>query len=195
MKRTPKSRTRLALTACATLIIHPAQAAPADPLAKYNTLDTAGLTQVRGPTYANPNYGYAIRIPQGQTGWQNTAPSPNHGIAITLGEHRLIEVDASFDAAERGSTAAAAQDATNFVNGAHNTQTTDTLGNRSAERIMQTWLGSDRRRIVLVRRDSSGGPDDAIVFTLSLATTQAAYEQDKRTFDTMVNSFRFIPRN
>ena len=65
MKRTLICCNCLARATCATLIIQTPPAVSADPLVEYDNHTTAGLTQVRGSTYANPNYGYAISILQG----------------------------------------------------------------------------------------------------------------------------------
>ena len=167
----------------------------ADPLAKYDDHTTTGLTRVDGLTYANADYGYAVRIPNGQMAWRSTAPAPNHGFSIYLGDKRSIEVDASFDSALLGSTSAVAEDVANDVNGAQNAKMPETLGNRSAERIVQSWPNSDRRRVIVARWNDSSGPGDAIVFTLTLETTLATYEQDRKTFNTTVRSFRFTPRS
>ncbi len=121
-------------------------------------------------------------------------PSPNHGFSVYLGPGRSIEVDASFDSGLLGSTSAVADDAASVVQGAQDSKTPETLGNRAAERVVQNWPGGDRRRVIVTRWDDAGGAGDAIVFTLTLETTVADYEHDLRTFDAVLESFRFTPR-
>ena len=175
-------------------LVSSGQTHTADPLARYDDHDTKGATRVAGPSYVNNNYGYSVDIPAGQVGWMNTPPSPNHGFAIYLGDRRSIEVDASFDSALLGSTAAVADAVAGYMPGAQNRKALGRLGGRAAMRVDQVFAKSDRRRVVVARWDDTGGPGDAINFTLTLETTKASYTQDERTFETLVDSFRFMPR-
>ena len=181
-----------AATALAFSCFGPATAA--DPLSRYDGHDTGGLMRVDGPTYLNGNYGYAVRVPTGQTAWMTKPPSPNHGFSVYLGPRRSIEVDASFDSALLGSTSAVADNEADHVQDAHDTKSSETLGNRTAERVVQSWPGGDRRRVIVTRWDDPGGPADAIVFTLSLETTVSDYGHDLSIFEALVKSFRFVPR-
>ncbi len=163
-----------------------------NPLARYDDHSTTGMTRVAGPNYANENYGYAIIIPTGQTGWMNSPPAPNHGIRIFLGPQRSIEVDASFDSALLGSTTAVADDAVSSWPSKDATKHQTAMGGQPAEQVTVTGPGN-RRRVVIVQW-AGQGQDDAIVFTVSLETNSRDAVKDEHTFDAVLKSFKRVPR-
>ena len=178
----------LAIAAIAFLSASPSHAA--NPLTRYDDHSTAGLTRVSGPTYVNNDYGYSVQIPAGQTAWMDTPPSPNHGVNIYLGPHRSIEIDASFDSALLGSTSAVANEVAGYVAGAQSVHSADKLDGKPAERVVQTWPASDRRRVVVARWVGEDGPGNAINFVITLETTAADYRRDQAKFDEVVKSFK-----
>ena len=123
------------------------------------------------------------------------APSPDHGFSVYLGARRSIEVDVSFDSALLGSTAAVADEVAGYAPGGQASKSREKLGNRTAQRVGQSWPAVDRRRVIVCRWDDTGGSGNAINFVITLETTAAAYDQDKGRLDDMLTSFRYVPRN
>ena len=190
-----RSLTAALIAAAVALPALAAQPLPgADPLARYDEHGTSGMTRVTGQTYINEDYGFSVRVPAGEVALMNKAPGPNHGVRLYLGRRRSIELDASFDSALLGSTEAVAEAAAGYASGGEALKSQDMLGRREAERIVQYWRKAGRWRIIVARWDDAGGAGDAINITLTLETTSEAYEEDKRVFDALVRSFRFVAR-
>ena len=162
----------------------------ADRYAAYDDHATAGMTKVAGQEYVNNNYGYSVRLPDGQVAWMNAAPSPNHGFRIFLGPRRSIEVDASFDSAFLGSASAVADDAAESLPSGKSVKSDDELGGKHAVRVVVE--GPDERRRIILANWVEVEKDDDINYEISLETTKPSFEQDERVFASVAKSFKYL---
>ena len=148
------------------------------------------MTKIAGQEYVNNNYGYSVRLPDGQVAWMNAAPSPNHGFRIFLGPRRSIEVDASFDSAFLGSASAVADDAAESLPSGKSVKSDDELGGKHA--VRELVEGPEERRRIILANWVEVEKDDDINYEISLETTKPSFEQDERVFASVAKSFKYL---
>jgi len=149
--------------------------------------------------YSNPNYGFAVRIPDGLSGHDDPAPNPHHGFGIALSwePRSYIAFDGSYNA----------------------------IGWSAAE--METWhlrvLSDESERVLLVQRETAKlGPLDArriivrrtckghvgtfvadqtlalsadrgIVYSATLVTVERRFERDRVVLGEMLKTWKLSP--
>ncbi len=138
--------------------------------------------------YVNHNYGFSIAVPKGCSAWRNAAPGPDHGVEIDLGSSRTLTVSAEFNALDYPSLNA-------LLSG-------ELDSSPPAKHMRMTLAGAPalrggvskgaEREVVVVRQD--GRDVDAINFILDLNTTAKAERVDERVMESVLASFRVIPR-
>lgn len=184
----------------------PGETKPARTVTTAETFQSNGINRHNGgqttyhERYVNEGYGYSVEIPKGLIGTGSSSPAPNHGISITLSEQpeARIWTDGSFNS-QFWSTldeAAAAH-----VEGSKDEASQVEVVRRSATHLhdLTATRITLRRKdsgsseaiiedVILALRDTKG--EVGIVYTVSLITTEARYNQDKEVFNQVLHSWR-----
>jgi len=143
----------------------------------------AGMVPVNG-SYRNEQYGFSVSVLQTRA-YQPAEGDPNHGILILLGDNRTISVSAMYDAAFYGSTKSQLNhrlQGEHFDSVKRSTAVLD--GKPAAQAMLQS--GKNITKTVVQRRNEEGG----ILYSLELSTNKDHLNEDAKTFDRIVRTFK-----
>jgi hypothetical protein len=146
--------------------------------------------------YANPNYGFAVRIPDGLAGHDILAPAPHHGFGIVLQwePRAYINFDGSYNAAE---SPLAEIEASYLKSRRDESERVLTVQRESAK------LGPLNAQRIVVRRTCKGhagtfvadetlalSADQRILYSATLLTLEERFERDRAVLSEMLKTWR-----
>jgi len=173
--------------------------------ADWQGLNDEGLRAYRG-SYINPIFGYSVAIPENLMGVGSRPPAPNHGITIDLddGAGSQIGTNAEYNALDLTS---ATDEAEVQLEGLKNLEGASKM---KVRRESTTLCNLPAIRQTIEYEDASGKPaldygvfallppekNDVVglVYSASLRTTPAAFEDSRPFFLRVLGSFKCMPR-
>lgn len=147
-------------------------------------------------SYANEQYGYAVRVPAGIVGYGVPSPAPNHGFGIVLSwtPRAYLYVDGSYEVADDDTLTKQAASQREFTRkDAHRVLSTQSakvqLGPLPAVRLISRYECKGLRGLYITDEIVALSGDLSVVYKVALLTTVKRYRKDRAVLEKIVRSF------
>lgn len=147
-------------------------------------------------SYANEQYGYAVRLPAGLVGYGVPSPAPNHGFGIVLSwtPRAYLYVDGTYEVADDDTLAKQETTQREYMRqDAHRVLSTQSakvqLGPLPALRLIARYECKGLRGLYITDEVVALSDDLSVVYKVALLTTVKRYRKDKTVFEKIFRSF------
>lgn len=151
---------------------------------------TMGLVPAHG-TYSNRQYGFRVTIPPGVPAWTTADPNPDHGLIMILGDHRVIDIQAAYDAALFGSTPELLQKRLQAL--PRGTAEIEIMVTRLGDSLAARATVNGPHPAVVIAQWRELPPNNAINYSVVLTTTNETRATDLRTFNAVLATYHHMP--
>ena len=147
--------------------------------------------------YGNAQYGYAVRLPAGITGYTAADPAPDHGFGILLrAEPRgYLYVDGTYNALDEPNVQSVADTHARWLTDSAKkvlsvSRSDAKLGYLRAVRIVSRYTCGKRNGTFIQDETVALSKDHGIVYAVALLTTEEHYAADRKLLRQLLDSWR-----